>query len=554
MFIIDHDLNLLFSTSEGHAGASRIPAGDAAEMGLDNIAQTRDNVLANTSGGFSYDYYGTPKAMVYFPIEKAEWALAMNVEVEAINAVLSRALQSFDMVSDVVYWTIIFLVVYVAFAQSRSDKALRKAAYYDPLTELPNAVKLKEEVSRALIYGKHRPYGIIIFDIENFKAINEMFGREVGDRVLKGMKPFSETFSEPSLVMARIGGDKFAIFAGNGFFEDIRTLTESVDGYFDVLVPELADYTGTFKIGRYLIEPGERDFEDIMTKVGLAYAQAKTTKGMPLCDYDDTLRDRMRRDAEITGKMKYAMDNEEFVIYLQPKFSTDGQTMVGAEALVRWIEADGTMIFPNEFIPLFERNGFIVALDQYVLEQVCKTQRRWLDAGLTPVTLSVNCSRLDLQNPNFVEDIVATADRYRVPHGCIEIELTESTTIENESIIEPILAALRGNGFKISLDDFGAGYSSLGMLKELRVDTLKMDRSFFAGSEDNVRDDKLVDSVVKLAHGLGMYVVAEGIETAEQVALLKKVNCDAVQGYVYARPMPVSDFERAYIHGADTGV
>ncbi len=546
VFIVNHELSLVFSTSENHLGNSFIPDGDISEMGMDNVLNAQTEIIAGTSGGFYYDYYGTPKVMVYFPIQDTEWALAMNVEIEGINATLTTAIDIFKRVSGVVYWTVIAMVFYVTFANLRAKKKMVKTVYYDTLTALPNMAKLNIDVTEILEKQKDKRHTILIFDIENFKAINEMFGREVGDRVLKGFKSFFERINAQSLIGARIGDDKFAMFADEEVLNDLAPILEAVSVHFDELVPELVDYSGTFKIGRYNIDKGETDFEDIMTKVNLAHQRAKNTKGEMLCDYDETFKHNLLTEAEITNKMKSALDNKEFKVYLQPKFSTNESALVGAEALVRWIEADGKIIFPNDFIPLFERNGFIVELDKYILENVCMTIRKWIDDGLLAFTVSVNCSRLNLENPFFVDGVVAIADKYNVPHGCIEIELTESTTITNERTIEQLFLDLRQNGFKISIDDFGAGYSSLGMLKNLHVDTLKMDRSFFIGGKNARRDDMLIDSIVKMSHNLGMYVVAEGIETQEQVDLLRSMNCDAIQGYVHAKPMPISEFEEKY--------
>ncbi len=546
VFIVNHEPSLVFSTSENHVGISFIPDGDVSEMGMENVTKAQTEIISGKSGGFYYDYYGTPKVMVYFPIQNTEWALAINVEVEGINATLTSAVELFKRVSGVVYWTVIAMVFYVTFANMSSKKKLVKTAYYDTLTALPNMAKLNIDVSAVLEKQKNKRYTILVFDIENFKAINEMFGRKVGDRVLKGFKPFFEKINDPSLIAARIGGDKFAMFADEKTLNNLNPILESVSIHFDEIVPELVDYAGTFKIGRYNIDQGETDFEDIMTKVNLAHQRAKNTKGEVLCDYDETFKQNLLTEAEITNKMKSALDNKEFKVYLQPKFSTNDNILVGAEALVRWIEADGKMIFPNDFIPLFERNGFVVELDKYILENVCMIIRKWMDDGLGQFTVSVNCSRLNLENPFFVDGVVAIADKYNVPHECIEIELTESTTIANEHTIEQLFADLRQNGFKISIDDFGAGYSSLGMLKNLHVDTLKMDRSFFVDGKNARRDDMLIDSIVKMSHGLGMYVVAEGIETQEQVELLRSINCNAIQGYVHAKPMPISEFEEKY--------
>ncbi len=546
IFIVNHELSLVFSTSENHVGTSFIPDGDVSEMGMENVINAQTEIVSGTSGGFYYNYYGTPKVMVYFPIQNTEWALAMNVEVEGINATLTSAVELFKRVSSVVYWTVIAMVFYITFANMQSKKKLLRTAYYDMLTGLPNLAKLKIDMSEILCQNKNKKYTIMLFDIDNFKAINEMFGRDIGDRVLKIVRTFFESFNEPSLLTARINDDKFAVFAGNGFLDNIRFLESFVEDYVANNLPEMLGYGAVFKIGRYHIEQGETDIEDIMAKAGLAHARAKTTKGELYCDYDETFKQNLLAEAEITSKMKSALDNKEFKVFLQPKFSTSESKLVGAEALVRWIEADGKMIFPNDFIPLFERNGFVVELDKYILENVCITIRKWMDDGLRQFTVSVNCSRLNIENPFFVEGVVAIADKYNVPHECIEIELTESTTISNANSIERIFADLHQNGFKISIDDFGAGYSSLGMLKNLHVDTLKMDRSFFIGGKNARRDDMLIDSIVKMSHNLGMYVVAEGIETQEQVQLLRSMNCDAIQGYFYARPMPISEFEEKY--------
>ncbi len=546
VFFVDQNMNMLFSSSASHDGLFAIPEADVAQMGVANVNQAYEDINNSRSGGFYYNYYGMSKIMVYYPIIPTDIALAMNVNVDSLSREMINAATYFESVGIVIYWTIIGLVIYAAIIQTRSRKRILKVAYYDALTDLPNMSKLKLEMTAVLEKNRHLNYSLIVIDIENFKAINEMFGYEIGDNVLKAVKTLAESFNEPSLIASRIGSDKFALFAGNGFFDDLSFFAQAVDTHYNQVVPELTEYGGTFKIGRYHIESGETNFDDIMSKVNLAHLKAKATKGETVCDYDDTLKNQVKMDADITSKMKQALANNEFKVYLQPKFSAADNQLIGAEALVRWIEADGKMIFPNDFIPLFERNGFIVDLDQYVLENVCIKLKQWLDAGFGHMPISINCSRLNLENPLFVDDLVAVVDKYQVPHQYIEIELTESTTIEAALTIEQLFVNLHEHGFKISIDDFGAGYSSLGMLKSLYIDTLKMDRSFFVGGTNARRDDLLIDSIVKMAHNMGMYVVAEGIETAEQVALLKSMNCDAIQGYFYDRPIPIADFEEKY--------
>ncbi len=547
LFIVDNDLNLVFSTSENHAGYSLIPESDMEELGIENVLQAQSDILSEQSGGFYYDYFGVPKVMIYHPLSATGWTLAMNVEVNAMNSTLVSAVDYFELIYIVAYWTIVVLVMYISFSQYRANKTLTQAAYFDSLTQLANKEQLRRDMRDALERPSADKYSIIVFDIENFKAINEMFSHDIGDRVLKSIKSFNDTLNEPSLITPRIGDDKFVMFAKNRFLEDITALMQQISTHIDTMVPELVDYAGTLKVGRYRIAAGETDVDEIINKVALAHTRAKTTKSELLCDYDDAFRQKLLQEAEITNKMRSALENNEFKVFLQPKFSTSEAEIVGAEALVRWIEPDGTMIMPGDFIPLFERNGFIVELDNYIFENVCILIRRWLDDGVGGITISVNHSRLNLENPFFIDILVAIANKHNVPHEYLEIELTESTTIANEATIEQLFIDLRSNGFKTSIDDFGAGYSSLGMLKNLHADTLKMDRSFFVGGTNVRRDDLLIDSIVKMSHNLGMQVVAEGIETTEQVELLKTMNCDAIQGFVHARPMPINDFEEKYV-------
>ncbi len=546
VFFVDEDLNIMYSSESNSVEYVTVLQLEIEEIGIENIDKAQSEIINKQDGGFYYDYQGEPKIMVYYSIAKTNIAIGMNVVVQSVSSEIITAAKYFDIIGSTVYWAAIALVLYITFNQTRVNKKLLKVAYFDPLTDLPNMAKLKLEMSTILENNKNKKYSVIVTDIENFKAINEMFGYEMGDRVLKTVKSFSESFNEPGLVTARIGSDKFAMFARSSFLDDLSMFAVAVSEHFDEVIPELADYAGTFKIGRYSIEEGETNFDDIMAKVNLAHLKSKATKGELLCDYDDTLKNQVKVEADITNKMYAALANNEFKVYLQPKFNTIENKFIGAEALSRWIESDGNLMYPKDFIPLFEKNGFIVELDKYILKHVCKTIKRWIDEGRGQVTVSVNCSRLNLENPNYVNEIIEIADKYDVPHECIEIELTESTTIENENTIEKLFLDLRENGFKISVDDFGAGYSSLGMLKNLHIDTLKMDRSFFSGGKNARRDDLLIESIVKMSHNLGMYVVAEGIETKEQVDLLKSMNCDAIQGYFYDKPLPIEDFEEKY--------
>ncbi|MEG0229030.1 MAG: EAL domain-containing protein, partial [Oscillospiraceae bacterium] len=209
---------------------------------------------------------------------------------------------------------------------------------------------------------------------------------------------------------------------------------------------------------------------------------------------------------------------------------------------VRWQKPDGILVSPSEFIPIFENNGFITKLDMYMFEQVCKIIKGWIDLNLPVIHISVNFSRNHLLNYNFINELIEISEKYHVPRKYIEIELTETVIFENEELIEAVLHKIHSAGFTFSMDDFGTGYSSLGLLKNLPVDVIKIDRSFFTNSKYIARANYVVESVMIMAKKLNIYTVAEGIEEIEQIDFLKKIGCDIVQGFYYAKPMPADDF------------
>ncbi len=545
-YLIDQEFNLVYSNCETHEGKSEIPEGDLVEMGSENVEKAQEDVINQQSGGFIYDYYGVDKTMVYMPISNTNWALVMDVESSVISGDITDAVDQLTLACIIIYWFLIMLVCYILVHHFRSVKTLKHAAHFDVLTGLPNLVKFQLLVEEALIKNQDMKFTMQKMDIAKFHVINEVYGFESGNLVLKKVAEASVSVEEETFIFARVGVDEFLMFAGNGYLDGSDFEREQYEKSFKNLVPELADHEFRFRYGRYFIQKGEFDVIDIVNKTSLAHSMAKKNPHKKTWDYDDTFRNEVRRGADISNKRKAAIENDEFTIFLQPKFSIADNKLIGAEALVRWIETDGNMIFPNDFIPLFEKDGFITELDKYVLEKTCIMLKKWLENGINYMVISVNLSRVNLNNPNIVSEILEIVDRHEIPHELIEIELTESASEEKEEELENLYTSLNKHGFKTSIDDFGAGYSSLAMLKNLSVDTLKLDRSFFSESKFQRRDDMLINGIIKLAHSLGMYVIAEGIETSGQVEMLLSMNCDAVQGYFFDKPMPNEMFFEKY--------
>ena len=246
----------------------------------------------------------------------------------------------------------------------------------------------------------------------------------------------------------------------------------------------------------------------------------------------------------IVNSMKSALENHEFVVFYQPKYGLSDNQIAGAEALVRWKHPERGMISPGEFIPVFERNGFITKLDYYVWEQTCIQLRKWMDEGKNPLPISVNLSRISLYNKDIVNVICNLVDSYRIPRRLFQVELTESAYNTNPKAVQDMMQRLREEGFYILMDDFGSGYSSLNVLKDIVVDVLKMDMKFFAGDDREGRGENIMAAVIRMAKWLNMPVVAEGVERIEQVEFLRSIGCEYVQGYYFAKPMPVEEYEK----------
>lgn len=260
--------------------------------------------------------------------------------------------------------------------------------------------------------------------------------------------------------------------------------------------------------------------------------------------YDDTIRDILLREQAITDAMETALSENQFIVYFQPKHSLNDDRMAGAEALVRWIHPEWGFMSPGEFIPLFEKNGFIRRLDEYVWESVCEKLHEWKDKGYSIVPVSVNVSRADIYHSDLVDKFCRLIEKYEIDPSYLHLEITESAYTENPEQIISTVEELRNKGFVIEMDDFGSGYSSLNMLGEMSLDILKLDMKFIRNQMAKPAERSLLKAIIEMAHTLDLKVVAEGVETAEQKDRLKSMNCDYAQGYFYAKPTPSADYEK----------
>ncbi len=543
--IITGDGEILVATDKGFLQE------DISIVDQFNNSKVTDSILADLYNGFvgtqEIELDNVKYLMEYRPLSVNDWTLLYMVsqsEVMGSTAVIEKSIENVALAA-IVATTL--LVIYIFLLRKNNSAELEKKAYYDELTGLANMAKFKKDVYEILKKNPQQKLMAVKMDIMNFKAINEMYGHEMGDEVLLAIASTAQHVTIKPFIFARAGADEFFVFGKHDFLININEIIDSYEEIFLGGVSDAKKHEFIFRYGRYAIEQGETDVTDIINKASLAHSHAKKLEGERVFDYTEKIKNTMIMQTEITNKMHDAIENREFKVYLQPKISVDSNELKGAEALVRWIESDGKMIFPNDFIPIFEGNGFIVELDKYMLDSTCKIINDWKQKGYKLVPVSVNFSRVNLENANFVEDIKQICDNNNVERKYIEVELTETALTESEEALGKLLKDLFDAGFSVSIDDFGAGYSSLGMLKSFKVDTLKLDRSFFIDHEDDVRGNTVVKGIIEIAHNLGMDTVAEGIESLEQIEFLSKVGCESAQGYVFSKPIDPSAFEEKYL-------
>ncbi len=417
----------------------------------------------------------------------------------------------------------------------RESSAMLGRLESDSLTGLFSKEFFYHSLEELLKVDADAHYDLVCSDIENFRVMNDRYGTAYCDRFLRSIAD-EISGSLPNLLFGgRIGPDVYAFLIGH----------QEQNGWTEHLLPDgWQENHGkiTIKFGIYTDVDHELTAAGICDRATLAIAKIKKKFGTDVAWYDDEMRNMQLREHQIEQTMERALSERQFVVYYQPKHDLHTDTTGGAEALVRWISPEMGFISPGQFIPLFERNGFIINLDFYIWEEVCKELRHCMDEGLPVIPISVNVSRVDFEVPDLAADIAVLADRYGIDHALLHIELTESMYSDNPGQIARTLAALHSNGFYIELDDFGAGYSSLTSLNTLTLDIMKIDMSLIRQAAAT-NDYSILRFATLLADGMRLKTVVEGVETAEQVAALKVLGCDYIQGYYFSKPLPPKEYE-----------
>ncbi|MBO4439485.1 MAG: GGDEF domain-containing protein [Spirochaetaceae bacterium] len=419
-------------------------------------------------------------------------------------------------------------------------------AFLDPVTHGISYQKFLEDAEKYINYHESGELLAVCLDINDFRIFNDLYGFEEGNHLLKIVYRELKSYIPTGLV-CRVASDTFYMITDfKATEEELLMKRELFTDAFNAMLEKIKKpYHITFTVGFYRLEESKMKVTAIFERANHVHNCAKK-EGMPSFFYQEKLRQSAIKQKMIENTMHEAFENLEFQMHLQPKYELVSRRLVGAEALVRWENTGADHRYPDEFIPVFEKTGFIVQLDLYMMECTCQLLRHWIDFGIEPVPISVNQSKLLLLNPIYFNVITTTIEKYNLPPELIEVEITETIMYDNAAVLNALIANLHEYGIRVAIDDFGSGYSSLVLLRDIKADVLKIDKAFVYKAEKDLIGKKILSSIIQLADTLNMQILAEGVETENQLNMLANLGCHEVQGYLLGRPVPAQTFAQTF--------
>lgn len=527
---------------------SMLASGDNA----DAVEQMRTDMSNGAEKGLViFTNTGVSKYMNYEALGINDWYMLSVVPTDVMDVNRNNIMYLTYITVAVIIVVTIVLTVALFSAERSKNKQLEEVLYVDPLTGGISFTKFCLDAPKMIEKSTDRA-ACIMADLDNFKLINNLYGRDVGDKtIIHTYNVFKNIIGDEGLLTRRVADRFYALI----FFKDEEDLNNKLMSFVTKLKTSWkkneADYILNPAIGVCIVDSSE-DIETTANNATIAH-DGIDRDSEHIAFYDDVQRDKMKNNKVLEDKMEFAHRNHEFVPFLQPKYDAQTGKICGAEALVRWRNADGTITYPDRFIPLAERNGFIRVLDRDMFEAVCKLQRMIIDSKLPAVPISVNVSRQLMYESSFANDYIEIIKRYGLSPDTIELEITESVLFDDFDGFKTIIDTLRENGFKILMDDFGTGYSSLMMLSSVPIDNLKLDKSFIDRFEDD-KGQKIINCVIRLAKSLDLPITAEGVETSGQCDFLKERGCDIIQGFFFSRPVTQEKFVEMLKESAELDV
>lgn len=504
------------------------------KYGGSRIADIQED-MANGETGVLLSTQNTDFYLYYSPLNFNDWYLFSIIPTSAVIANRNTVLSYIGLMCFFLITVFILFTVYAVSAERRKKEELDKILYTDSLTGGASYAKFCLDVKKQL--GKPIKAAYIVMDLDNFKLVNDYYGYEMGNRTIRFINSLWQNMLRNDEYVGRIAADRFAVYLRyssekdlinrlNNFCNDCRIFNDkNMSNY--ILVPS---------IGIYYINEKNIDIQKMQNCAVMAKSLVKGDRDTMISIYSSKIKKDLTRKKLFSDELELAIKNNQLSVVLQPQYKTDNGEICGAEMLVRWKKEDGTFIPPSEFIPVAEEKGLVRDIDRFVFRKACEIQQDLIKKGFSPINISVNLSQQSLYDPAIVETYLGIVEETGADISHLHIEITETTLFNNNKAFIKLLRKLHKAGFKILLDDFGTGFSSLMLLKSMPIDALKLDKSFIDDYEHS-RGRNIIECIITMAKRLGITLVAEGVETAEQYEYIKEQECDVVQGYFFSYPL-----------------
>lgn len=433
----------------------------------------------------------------------------------------------------------LFGIIQIIDNEIKMFNKLKHKTEFDEITNIRNFEKFNIDTTEKFKNNPKGKFAIIVMDIDKFKIINDVYGVETGKTVLRQVAIILQRILSDNFVFGRRYTDNFCIAMEYSNEEEINDIIDKIIKEIS-LSKFIINISPVF--GVYIVDDKNSNIEVMCDRANIAKKNYNSADKKTYMFYDTDFRKEILAQTALETEMYNALDNKKFYMYLQPKYDLKNKNIVGAEALVRWNRDKNSFLLPDKFLPLFEKNGFIIKLDEYIWEEACRILRKWIDLEFKPVPISVNVSRRQIFNPNFLDMLLWLTQKYDIPHNLIGLELPEGVFIDNNDTVCGILEKVKKYGFILEMDDFGEGYSSLKMLQNVNVDVIKIDKGFLDKAVTKKGKIVLKHTII-MAKELNLRVIAEGVENKEQIDFLMEYGCDTAQGFYFSKPLSVDEFE-----------
>ena len=504
-----------------------------------------NNVKRLNGNCIIYRLHDLLRYVIYVPTGYNDWVLATIVPESVLNARLKQIGKGANITFLMNLLAFVCIITVLVFLQAKYSNEFARASNLDTVTNGITLKRFMEKLNPLFKANRGKSFVAMCMDINEFRVINELYGFQAGNRLLYIVHKAVKSVIGYDGLVCRSANDLFYIVLKTD--SDRKNVLAKRDKIIDeinrLLTKENIQYVLNFTFGIYPIQRITEEPVHIFEKTNQVHNRAKKNN-IPCEFYLQSEHEQVIRQKLIENSMQEAFENAEFKMFLQPKFELLSKRLVGAEALVRWESPTEGKRYPGDFIPVFEKNGFIIKIDLYMVEKACQTIRKWIDSGIEPIPISVNQSKVLLLNPLYFDVLINTVETYGIPPKYIELEITETIMYENTKVLNELIGKLKNYGFRIAVDDFGSGYSSLVLLRDIKADVLKIDKAFIDRAEDDVSGKKILSGIIQLADSLNMIILAEGIETNEQAELLIRLGCREAQGFLFGKPVPEESFAR----------